>query len=105
MQPIIIILSDASIALLRAATPSPPNFVVILGEGHGWSSTSVQMDDSVASSKSSYVRTPNLEKLAQGGMRFANYYAPSPRCTPSRAAIFTGMSPAKLHMTFMGEGK
>jgi arylsulfatase A-like enzyme len=82
-----------------------PNFVVVLGEGHGWSSTSVQMDDAVPASKSADVSTPNLESLAQGGMRFANFYAASPRCTPSRAAIFTGKSPAALNMTFVGEGK
>ncbi len=83
----------------------PPNFVVVLGEGHGWSSTSVQMDDAVLASKSADVSTPNLEILAQGGMRFADFYAASPRCTPSRAAIFTGKSPAALLMTFVGEGK
>ena len=82
-----------------------PNFVIVLGEGHGWSSTSVQMDDAVPASKSADIVTPNLETLAQGGMRFANFYAASPRCTPSRAAIFTGKSPAALHMTFVGEGK
>ena len=82
-----------------AGTPVRPNFVFILGEGHGWSSTFVQMDDAVPASKSAFVRTPNLEKLAAGGMRFANFYAPSPRCTPSRVAIFTGKSPAQLHMT------
>ena len=82
-----------------------PNFVVILGEGHGWSSTSVQMDDAVPESKSAFVRTPNLEKLAAGGLRFANFYAPSPRCTPSRASLLTGKSPAQLHMTFVNEGR
>lgn len=91
--------------MLFAATPPRPNFVVILGEGHGWSSTSVQMDDAVPGSKSAYTRTPNLEKLAAAGMRFADFYAASPRCTPSRAALFTGKSPAQLHMTFIGEGK
>jgi len=88
-----------------AATTARPNFVFILGEGHGWSSTSVQMDDAVPTSKSDYVRTPTLEKLAQGGMRFAKFYAPSPRCTPSRVALFTGKSPAQLHMTFINEGR
>jgi arylsulfatase A-like enzyme len=92
-------------APLLATTPQRPNFVFILGEGHGWSSTSVRMDDAVPESKSSFVRTPNFEKLAQGGMRFANFYAPSPRCTPSRATFFTGKSPAQLHMTFISEGK
>ena len=88
-----------------ALAGSQPNFVFILGEGHGWSSTSVQMDDLVPALKSAFVRTPNLEKLARDGMRFANFYAASPRCTPSRVAVVTGKSPARLHMTFIGEGK
>ncbi|MCX6873108.1 MAG: sulfatase [Verrucomicrobia bacterium] len=105
MKPIITTLFVASLVLLRAEPPSKPNFVVILGEGHGWSSTSVQMDDTVPGSKSSYVRTPCLDQLSQDGMRFANYYAPSPRCTPTRASLFTGKSPARLQMTFVNEGK
>ena len=32
------------------------------------------------------------------GMRFGNFYAALPRCTPARAAFFTGRSPAGLHM-------
>ncbi len=90
---------------LFAASPAPPNFVVILGEGAGWTSSSVQMDDRNPASRSSVLKTPNLERLAAGGMRFANGYAASPRCTPSRAALFTGRSPAALHMTFVGDGK
>src|SRR4051812_50091912 len=76
-----------------------------MGEAQGWASASVQMDDAVPSSKSTLARTPSLEKLAAGGMRFANFYAASPRCTPTRAAFFTGRSPAALHMTFVGEGR
>ena len=88
---------------LRAAPP--PNFVVILGEGAGWNSTSVPMDDTVPGSKSDLLVTPNLARLANEGMRFANFYAASARCTPSRAAIFTGKSPAQLHMTFINDGR
>lgn len=94
----------ASLAL--AAEPAKrPNFIVIMGEAQGWASSSVQMDDAVPESRSSLARTPNLEKLAAAGMRFASFYAASPRCTPSRAALFTGKSPAALHMTFVGEGR
>jgi len=35
-------------------------------------------DDAVLESKSAFVRTPNLVRLAQGGMRFVNPYAASP---------------------------
>ncbi len=89
---------------IRAADVRP-NFVIIMGEAQGWASSSVQMDDSVPGSKSPLARTPSLEKLAAGGMRFANFYASSPRCTPTRVALFTGKSPTALHMTFVGEGK
>ena len=81
-----------------------PNFLVILGEAQGWTSSSVQMDDTLPASRSELAHTPNLEKLAAGGLRFADFYAASPRCTPTRAALFTGRSPAALHITFVGEG-
>lgn len=81
-----------------------PNFVFIQGEGQGWASTSVQLDPNEPESKSRSFSTPNLERLAREGIRFSNYYAPSPRCTPSRATYFTGLSPARLRMTFTGAG-
>lgn len=81
-----------------------PNFIFILGEARGWTSTSVQEDESVADSKSAIFQTPALDQLAAEGMTFADFYAPSPRCMPSRAAYFTGKSAAQLHMTFIPEG-
>lgn len=102
--------TSALLAFLCTLTPlfaggsQPPNFVVILGEGAGWASSSVQMDDRNPASKSTSLKTANLERLAAAGMRFSDGYAASPRCTPSRAALFTGRSPAALHMTFVGVG-
>ncbi len=45
-------------------------------------------------------RTPNVEALAARGVRFSNAYAAAPVCTPSRAAILTGQSPARTHITY-----
>ena len=90
---------------LAHLAPAAPNFVVILGEGAGWTSSSVQMDDRNPASQGTGVKTPNLERLAADGMRFSDGYAASPRCTPSRAALFTGRSPAALHMTFVADGR
>ena len=80
---------------------SKPNFIVLLTEAQGWSNTSIPMDDLNSSSKSKLFKTPAVERLALEGMRFTFGYAASPRCTPSRAALFTGKSPAFLHMTFI----
>ncbi len=85
-----------------AAPARQPNFVVILGEGAGWTSSSAQMDDRNPASKGAAIKTPAIERLAAAGMRFSDGYAASPRCTPSRAALFTGRSPAALRMTFVG---
>ena len=87
-----------------AASSVGPNVIVILGEAQGWTSTSVQMDPAIPTSKQAQLKTPGLERVASEGMRFSNFYAPSPRCTPSRAAFFTGRSPAQLRMTFVGIG-
>src|SRR5688572_19531944 len=93
------------LASAQAASDGPPNFVVIMAEAQGWSNTSVAMDDRLPESKSKIITTPAVERLAREGMRFAYGYAASPRCTPSRAALFTGKSPAALHMTYVGVGR
>lgn len=82
-----------------------PNFVVVMAEAQGWPNTSVMMDDRLPASKSAVFKTPAVERLAREGMRFAYGYAASPRCTPSRAALFTGKSPAVLRMTYVGVGR
>ena len=87
----------------NAAAGKQPNFIVVLGEGAGWTSSSVQMDDRNPASKGTGIKTSSLERFAADGMRFSDGYAASPRCTPSRAALFTGRSPAALHMTFVGD--
>lgn len=103
----VLMLSLVSAGLSAAADRGKrPNFVVIMGEAQGWASMSVPLDDrDPEGSRSSFVQTPNLDKVALRGMRFSNFYAASPRCTPTRAALFTGVSPARLRMTFVNEGK
>jgi len=76
-----------------------------MAEAQGWAQTSVQMDDRVPASRSRAFTTPAVERLAREGMRFTFGYALSPRCTPSRAALFTGRNPAALQMTYVGIGR
>ena len=95
----------ALIAQHLFGTQPQPSIVLILGEAQGWASLSVPLDDrNPVGSKSDFILTPNLDSIATAGMRFSDFYAASPRCTPTRAALVTGRSPAQLHMTFVNEG-
>ena len=46
-----------------------------------------------------YYYSPNIDRLAKGGMLFTNAYAACPVCSPTRASIMTGKYPARLHIT------
>ncbi|MBN8732890.1 MAG: arylsulfatase [Acidobacteria bacterium] len=72
-----------------AAAPAPrPNILLILADDLGWSDLGCY---------GSEIRTPNLDKLAQGGVRFTQFYN-SARCCPSRASIMTGLYPHQAGM-------
>src|SRR5262249_22669744 len=49
--------------------------------------------------------TPNLAGLAREGLRFTNAYAAAPVCSPTRAALMTGKTPARLHLTTFLPGR
>jgi arylsulfatase A len=76
-----------------------PNIVFMLSDDQSWDGTSVPMHPDVPASRSSVIQTPNLERLSQEGMRFSAAYAPSPVCSPTRASLVTGRSPAALRWT------
>jgi uncharacterized sulfatase len=64
-----------------------PNIVVFLGDDHS------VLDSEVYGNPE--VRTPNLRRLAAAGMAFTHAFAASPSCAPSRAALLTGLMPAR----------
>ena len=43
-----------------------------------------------------WVKTPNIDRLARGGLVFDNTYTPTAKCAPSRSAILTGRNPWQL---------
>ncbi|MBT7099272.1 sulfatase-like hydrolase/transferase, partial [Candidatus Poribacteria bacterium] len=68
--------------------PRSPNIVLILADDHGYGD--VSMHDGP------HIRTPNIDRIAQDGMRFSQFYANSSVCSPSRAALMTGRYPDRV---------
>jgi arylsulfatase A-like enzyme len=50
-------------------------------------------------------QTPHLDRLAAQGMRFTTAYCAQPICSPTRAAVMTGRTPARLHLTTFLPGR
>jgi len=78
-----------------------PNFIIIYMDDLGWHQTSVRMMDSEPKSKHSFYKTPNVERLAQMGMRFSNGYAPTATCTGSRVSIQFGQTSARTQYRYV----
>ncbi len=68
-----------------AQKQSRPNVIVIMADDLG--------RGDVSAYKKGTIKTPNIDKLANGGVRFNNGYATSATCTPSRFAMLTGIYP------------
>jgi arylsulfatase A-like enzyme len=69
------------------AAADKPNLVVFIADDLGW------LDTTPYGSKD--VRTPNIERLAAQGLKFTQAFVASPSCAPSRAALLTGLMPAR----------
>ena len=79
----------AGACIARAAeTPKKPNILFVIaddasphfGEAYGCT----------------WVKTPNIDRLARGGLVFDHAYTPTAKCAPSRSAILTGRNPWQL---------
>ncbi len=44
----------------------------------------------------SAIKTPNIDRLAEQGIRFTDFYAAAPNCSPSRAGLLTGRTPSRV---------
>ena len=77
--------SEGKPALLKK-----PNVVIILTDDMGYGDISCY--------NKNQVKTPNIDRLATEGVRFTNFYVPTPYCAPSRATLLTGRFPLRHGM-------
>ncbi|MEQ8837321.1 MAG: sulfatase-like hydrolase/transferase, partial [Lacipirellulaceae bacterium] len=74
------------------AAETKPNVLFILADDLGWSDTTLF-------GTTKFYKTPNIERLSARGMTFTHAYSSSPLCSPTRASILTGLSPARTGIT------
>ncbi len=70
-----------------------PNVLLIMADDMGWSDIGCYGGE---------IPTPNLDALAQGGLRFTQFYNTA-RCSPTRAALLTGLLQHQAGMGILGE--
>jgi len=80
------------VATFSARADGQPNLLFVLADDLGWADTTLY-------GHTKFYQTPNLERLAKRGMTFTRAYSASPLCSPTRASILTGLSPARLGLT------
>ncbi|MCA0922596.1 arylsulfatase [Pseudooceanicola nanhaiensis] len=83
-------------AALAQDTPEQPNILVIWGDDIGWSNVSAYGMGTMG------YTTPNIDRIANEGIRFTDHYA-QPSCTAGRAAFITGQYPIRSGMTTVGQ--
>lgn len=82
-------------ALQAQAQQQQPNIVVIMGDDVGWMNVSSYGGDIMG------VRTPNIDRIGEEGLRLTSFYA-QPSCTAGRAAFITGQLPVRTGLTTVG---
>lgn len=84
-------LTDERAATSDRSTSTRPNIIVILADDQGYGDLGCFGADDL--------NTPNLDGLAASGMRFTDFHVQSAVCSPSRAALLTGVYPKRAGVT------
>ncbi len=84
-----------SVASIGAEPTAKPNIIYILADDMGYSDIECY---------GSEIKTPNLNKLAEGGVRFTQFYNTG-RCCPTRASMLTGLYPHQAGVGHMMEDR
>ena len=67
-----------------------PDFVVIVSDDIRFDALGVVQREQGSAARFPWLETPNLDRLAAGGVRFSNAFAVNSLCTPARASLLTG---------------
>ena len=83
----IIVSMSCSLSEQSKRSKGLPNIIILLADDLGYSDLGCY---------GGIAKTPNIDRLAKQGIRFSNFYAAAPNCSPSRAGLMTGRFPSKV---------
>ena len=86
--------SPAASSSTDSSTIAQPNIVILYADDMGWGDTGAYGHP--------YIKTPSLDRLANEGQRWTDFYVPAPVCSPSRAALLTGRHPVRSGLYGVG---
>lgn len=72
----------------HAITTEPPNVVLVMADDQGWGD--------MAYNGHPHLKTPNFDTMAKEGIRFDNFHAAAPVCSPTRGSVMTGRTPNRF---------
>jgi len=90
-----IALSSPALFAQTGNTGNRPNIIFIMADDLGWKELGCYGQEKI--------KTPNIDRLATGGMKFTNHYAGSAVCAPSRCNLMTGMHGGHAYIRDNGE--
>lgn len=70
-----------------AQSAQRPNIVLVIGDDHSW--------HDIGCYGNPQVRTPNIDRLAERGMRFTAAFTATAMCSPTRQQLYTGLFPVR----------
>ncbi len=95
MKTLALLLASA-LSAVAAVAAERPNFIVIFCDDLGYAD--------IGPFGSTLHRTPNLDRMAEEGRRFTDFYVTSGVCTPSRSSLMTGCYPRRVGLHENGQG-
>jgi len=80
----LVLLSLFTFSVVHAQETKRPNIILVMADDQGWGQTGYNNHP--------ILKTPNLDNMAENGIRFNRFYAGAPVCSPTRASVLTGRS-------------
>ena len=90
-----VVFGGCSSQLLKTRTDSRPNVILVMADDLGWGD--------VGYNGNPVMQTPHLDEMAKSAVRFDQFYAAAPVCSPTRGSCLTGRHPFRYNIEWAGE--